>query len=109
MKRDEVEMGEAAVSMELGRLSLPESSFVLPPTPNRERLEGLLYMHLDTARRARMALDSARAWDGSYNSRYCERETALARACDLYRQLQGLAGGVPGDLAEMALYEGLTP
>lgn len=114
MSLDEISMGHAALAV-ASVLSPDELGLVHPGTSTgsdahqlREDLELRLYYHLDCARRARMEMDSARSWSDGYENRHRDRELALERASRAYRQLQDL-GGVPGDLAEMALSEGLAP
>jgi hypothetical protein len=112
MKLAEIQMGHEARDLARGSLSPQELELAGPPPEaarEREDLETWLYFHLDTARRARIELDSVRSWSGHFTSKYREREQALARASEIYRQLLTLAGAMPADLAAMALNEGLTP
>jgi hypothetical protein len=105
MKLAEIGMGHEAVDMARGQLSPAEAVLVEPVrgTVDRETLEGLLYLQLDTARRARRHLN-AKTWSPGDENFHREREQAIERAREYYTQLEA-AGGVPADLAAFAFEE----
>lgn len=109
MKLAHIAMGHEAVDLALGQLSPAEQVLAPPPevASDRDTLEGLLYLQLATAGRARRALDSARTFVPGMENAHREREAALSRARDIYDQLER-CGGVPADLAAMAHQEGLA-
>lgn len=78
--------------------------------PSRESLETLLYMHLSTAARARLRMESARSWGTEYHADYRTRELALAQATRHLGALRSMGDGtVDALLLQMALTEGITP
>lgn len=115
MKRDDAHLMEAAEQL-ANEHGLSAREFELlggggpqPKQADRERVEDLLYEHLFTARQRAFELDRLEAWGPDYVNKNREREHALARASEHYRQILAWGGQLTPLLAEMVLSEGLTP
>ena len=74
-----------------------------------EFYETWLYFHLVQAGAAVAAIERAQSWS-DYEDARRTREKSLARASHHYRRLIDMVGpAIDPLLAQMALYEGLTP
>lgn len=113
MKREDVALAHAALDVALGTaLSNSESELVEghPFDPeSAATVAGLLYYHLDNARRLRMQLDDGRRWDLGYENLYRQRVLSISHADRHYRTLLALNYPFDPHLARLVLSEGLTP
>lgn len=116
MKRDEIAVGHAAMEMSFGSLSRDEEALLPAGNLNPftledpENVEGLLYFHLDVARRLRLTLaDTAREHDSLRHFTERRRAQAIADAQRHIQKLHQLDHTIDDHLTRMILAEGLTP